>query len=230
MSVKQLNDLQCLEQDLAAREQAMAKAQAAIGESRELKQARDNLVQAYSELNALNAEQKLTEYSINDISAKMAVANESLYSGRVKNPKELQNLQHELDLLLAQRNPLEEKDITLMEQVEAAEIKVKQRKEELTLAENIWLADQQSLKCQIEANRQAIEALRTKRQNTVMAIPAEDLALYNQLKKIRGWGIAKVVQGTCGSCRLNLSSAEIQRAHAGQSVTCSSCGRILFFE
>ena len=230
MGIRELYHLQCVEQNLAESEQGLAKLKAEVGESPALRQAKLNLSQAKAELNAIKNEQKEVEYAIADISAKMAVANESLYSGRIKNPKELQSLQHEITSLQSQRNPLEEKDLSLMERSEASEVKVRTRSAELAEAEAKWQAEQQKLISDIKAAGDALETLKQKRAGILAAIPAADLAMYNQVKKAHGWGLARVEQGTCGRCRLTLSTAELQRARTGQTVACSSCGRLLFFD
>ncbi len=230
MSVKQLFNLQVLEQDIEANELALAKAQASIGESPALKRAKANVIEANNGLSMVKAEQKTTEYSIADISAKINAANESLYSGRVKNPKELQNLQQEIVSLQAQRNPLEDRELSLMEMAEAAEIKAKQQGEELGQVEKKWLGEQEHLAKEVEAVKQKIQGLKQQHTESLKLIATSELALYNQLKRTRGWGIARVEQGTCGRCRLSLSTAEVQRARAGQTVACSSCGRLLYFE
>ena len=230
MSVKQLFELQCLEQDLEANEMSLAKFKAAIGESLEVKNARANLLEADNELVIVKAKQKTTEYSLTDISAKIDAANESLYSGRVKNPKELQNLQHEINSLQSQRNLLEETDLSLMEKVEAAETRVKQISDELSRVEQKWRSEQEHLLIEVEALKQLIQANKRRHGEILASIASSEITLYNQLKKTRVWGITPVEQGTCGRCRLSLSTAEMQRARAGQMVSCSSCGRLLYFE
>lgn len=230
MSVRQLYELQCLEQDIEAVEQALATSMAAVGESQALKEAKATLAQAIAEVNVTKAEQKNTEIGITDISAKIEKATESLYSGRIKNPKELQSLQQDISSLQSQRNPLEEKALSLMEKNETLENRVKQLCGELTQVEKEWLVEQHSLHTRIETNKQRLAELRQKWTSMTAAIPPADLSAYNQLKKTRGWGVARMEQGTCGRCRLNLSTSEIQRARAGQVVSCSSCGRLIYFE
>jgi predicted nucleic acid-binding Zn-ribbon protein len=228
--VRQLFELQCLEQDIEAIEQALAKSIAAVGESRALKEVKTKLAQAVSEINATKAEQKNTEIGITNISAKIEKATESLYSGRIKNPKELQSLQQDISSLQSQRNPLEEKVLSLMEMYEKLGDKVKQLSQDLAQVEKEWLVEQHSLRSRIENDKQRLAELRQKWPSMTAAIPPADLAAYNQLKKTRGWGVARMEQGTCGRCRLNLSTSEIQRARSGQVVSCSSCGRLIYFE
>jgi hypothetical protein len=83
----------------------VARSQAQLGDSPALKQARINLAQARSSLDGLAKEQRETESAVSDLSAKMAAANESLFSGRSHNPKELQNLQQDLGTLRAPLAP-----------------------------------------------------------------------------------------------------------------------------
>ncbi len=230
MGIRELYDFQRLEQDIAAGEQALAKAQAQVGESPALKQAKDSLAQAESEFAAVRSEQKTTEYALADITAKMAVANESLYSGRIKNPKELQNLQRELASLQTQRDPLEEKSLTLMEKAEQAEGRVRHRRDELTAADSKWEAEQAALLQKIQTGEKMLRALKLKRTDAIAKIPASEMALYSQLRKTHIWAVARLEQGSCGHCRLTQSTAVVQRARGGHLANCSSCRRLLFYE
>ena len=229
MSIKQLYDLQCLEQEIAAGEQALAKNRAQIGESPALKQARANLVQANKDLGTIQAEQKTTEYAIADLSAKMTIASEALYSGRLNNPKELQNLQRELTLWQTQRDPLEERGLVLLEKAEQTEEVRRRRHEELVITEAEWQTEQTIVSNRIEIAEKALEALKSKYTGARLQIPTGDISLYDQLRKTRGWAIARLEQGACGHCHLGLSTAALQRARSGQIVNCQNCGRLLFY-
>ena len=230
MSIKQLYDFQCLEQNLSASELSLAQDRAQVGESAALKQARANLKQVNEDLASIRAEQKDTEYAIADLSAKMAVANESLYSGRLKNPKELQNLQRELMSLQAQRDPLEEKSLTLMERAEQTEELERCRQTEFAAAEVQWQTEQAALSEKIALAEKALGALKVQCVAARSQITSVDIASYDQLRKTHGWAIARMEQGICGYCRLGMSTAALQRVRGGQMVYCSSCGRLLFCE
>jgi predicted nucleic acid-binding Zn-ribbon protein len=230
VSIRQLYQLQTLEEGIVFKEQVLAQALSHLGESPALKHAKAKLAEARNALEAAAKEQRATEAAIADLTSKMTAARESLYSGRIKNPKELQNLQRELEIFKAQCDPLEEKDLGLMEKIEAWQASVKQRVAELAMAENVWQNEQISLLHEIEAAKQILAELRVKHEQFLPGLPPAELKLYVQTKQMRGQAVARVVQGTCGKCRLNLSSAENQRVHSGQTVPCSSCGRLLFFE
>ncbi len=230
MSIHQLFHLQCLEQEIADEEHNLAGKQASMGTSPELRQARTNLSLAQAGLEALRKEQKDAEYAIADLSSKMTVAHESLYSGRIKNPKELQNLQHEYDNLKAQRDPLEEKVLLLMEQIDASGSEIARLDIVLSGVEAAWKEDQKVLQAEIAAIKQALAELEAQKDTALPAIAREELSLYQQVKQMRGQAIARVEQGACTMCRISLSSAEAQRVRTGAMVYCSSCGRLLFLE
>ena len=222
--------MQCLEQQIEAAGQALAANRAALGESAALRQARANLAEAVSSLDNLTREQKNTENATADITAKMTVAHESLYSGRVKNPKELQNLQTEYDHLKAQRDLLDDKALSLMERSEAARSEQGRFNIALTVATGRWQQEQQNLGADITRLESEIIELQVVLKQALPGIDRESLAVYQKMKDARGWPISRVEKGICGRCRINLSSAELQRARSGALVGCSSCGRLLFFE
>jgi predicted nucleic acid-binding Zn-ribbon protein len=230
MSVRQLYQLQCLDLEIESAEKSLADAQAKLNENKELLQARAGRAAAQSELDALLKTQKGNDDAIADITAKITVTNESLYSGRVSNPKELGSLQQELDSLIKQRNPLEDRALSLMEQVESAKARLDEAGEQLKAVESRMREEHKSLHAQIDELNAGLAGLGEKRTQALASIPADEVSFYSDIKTRRGVAVARIDRGTCGSCRISLSSAELQRARGGRIVQCSSCRRILFFE
>lgn len=230
MSVRQLYQLQLLELEIESAEKASARAQARLNDNEELRQAKAALAAAQSELDALLKTQKDTDWAISDITAKMTVANESLYSGRVRNPKELTSLQQELEGFKHQRDPLEEKAMTLMEKIESQQSRLKQRDAELKAVESRLREEHKTLHAQIDELKAKLAELHEQHSQAIAVIPPDEARFYADLKKRRGVAVARVDKGTCGSCRISLSSAELQRARSGKLAQCSSCTRVLFFE
>lgn len=66
------------------------------------------------------------------------------------------------------------------------------------------------------------------RQAVASEVTPQTLELYEGVKSKKGQAVAKVEQGRCQGCRLNLPINEWQRARVGDVVQCSSCGRILY--
>jgi len=230
MSVRQLYRLQCLELEIESAEQSSARAQAKLGEDEELRHAKAIVAKSQSELDGLLQQQKENDWAISDITAKMTVANESLYSGRVRNPKELTSLQQELEGFKHQRDPLEEKAMNFMEKIENVQAHLKKLDAELKTVEGRLREERKTLHAQLGELAVKLAALKEQHSQALASIPPDEAHFYADLKKRRGIAVARVEQGTCGSCRISLSSTELQRARSGKIVQCSSCSRILFSE
>jgi len=230
MSVRQLYRLQCLDLEIESAEQSSARAQAKLGEDEELRQAKAIVAKSQSELDGLLQQQKENDWAISDITAKMTVTNESLYSGRVRNPKELTSLQQELEGFKHQRDPLEEKAMNFMEKIENVQAHLKKLDAELKTVEGRLREERKTLHAQLGELAVKLAALKEQHSQALASIPPDEAHFYADLKKRRGIAVARVEQGTCGSCRISLSSTELQRARSGKIVQCSSCSRILFSE
>jgi hypothetical protein len=230
MSVRQLNQLQNLDLEIESAEKSSAAAQAKLNENEELRRAKAILAEHQAELDALLRQQKETDWSISDITGKMTVTNESLYSGRVRNPKELSGLQHELVALKKQRDPLEEIAMGLMEKIEVAQKQIQKIEEDLKSLESRLGEEHARLRSHIEELGAKLTSLREERNRVVSSITPEEIRFYSEIKIRRGVAVANVDKGTCGRCRISLSSAELQRARSGKLTQCSSCSRILYYE
>ena len=230
MSVRQLNQLQDTDLQIESADKSSALAQAKLNENEELRRAKALLARSRSELDALLKLQKESDWSISDITGKMTVANESLYSGRVRNPKELASLQQELQALKKQRDPLEETAMGYMEKIEAAQKQLNITEGGLKSLESRLGEEHKSLHSRIEELTAKLASLKEDRKKIVSAIPPEEVRFYSEIKTRRGVAVAKIDKGTCGSCRISLSSAELQKARSGKMAQCSSCSRILYFE
>jgi predicted nucleic acid-binding Zn-ribbon protein len=229
MSVaKQLYELQELDLEIDSQEQALARATSQLGESQALLRARDQLQSEQKRLEELRRKQHSAEDEIEDISTKLAPAEKKLFSGDIKNPKELSSLQHEVEVLKAKRNQMEEKALEIMEQVELDETSVAGTSRELEKVQAEWQRQQQALADSIARLKAVLADLKGKRQLILGELSPQVVKLYEGLKKERGTAVARVEQGICRGCRISLPTTELQQARSGNLVKCSSCGRILF--
>jgi len=229
MSVaKQLYELQELDLEIDSQEQALAQATSQLGESQALLRAQSQLQSEQKRLEELQRKQHSAEDEIEDISTKLAPAEKKLFSGDIKNPKELSSLQHEVEVLKAKRNQMEEKALEIMEQVELCETSVAGTGSELEKVKAEWQRQQQALSDSIERLKAVLADLKDKRQLLLGELSPQVVELYQGLRKERGTAVARVEQGICRGCRISLPTTELQQARSGNLVKCSSCGRILF--
>ena len=226
--VKQLYQLQEVELEIESNEQALAQIASQLGESQAVVRARTKLKLEQQHLEELRRQQHAAEWEIEDLVSKLTTAEGKLYSGRIKNPKELTNLQHEVDGLRIRRDQLEDKALAIMDRVELSTTSVDTLSNELKTLEAEWYSQQQQLSTNMEQLRTTLSDLKHKRQLLSVKIDPQAIELYQELKKQRRQAVAKVEQGICRGCRISLPTTELQRARGDSLVQCSSCGRILF--
>ena len=225
---KQLYQLQEVELEIESGEQALAQIVSQLGESQVVVRARTELKLKQQHLEELRRQQHSAEWEIEDLVSKLTPAEGKLYSGRIKNPKELTNLQHEVDGLRIRRNQLEDKALEIMDQVELSTASVATLSNELKTLEAEWHSQQQQLSANMEQLKTTLSDLKHKQQLLSAKIDPQATEFYQELKKHKGQAVAKVEQGICRGCRISLPTTELQRARGDSLVQCSSCGRILF--
>ena len=227
---RNLYQLQQLELELEALKSTGNAVEARLKDSRALDEAAARLETAQRCLDELKKKQHTLDWEIEDISGKLEKESEALYSGRIKNPKELSSLQHDAEGLKSRKDGLEEAALELMEQVERAEDDVAQKSRELKKLEEERLLQKQTLSAELEKLNTSLVELEARRRQATVEIDRAAVELYGELKKQKGRAVAVVEQGVCRGCGLSLSSAWLQRARGSELVRCSSCGRILFLE
>lgn len=225
---KQLYQLQEVDLELESNEQALNQIASQLGESQTVVRAQTEFTLAHQHLEELRRQQHSVEWEIDSLVNKLATVEEKLYSGKIRNPKELTNLQHEVDALKARRAQLEDKALEIMDQVELATASVASIRSELKRLEAKWHRQQQQLSTDIEQLKTILSDLKHKRQLLSVKIDTGAVEFYHELKKQKGTAVAKVEQGLCRGCRISLSTTKLQQARSGSLVQCSSCGRILF--
>lgn len=161
---------------------------------------------------------------------KIEQAESNLYSGRVQNPKELQDLQKDIASLKKHITVLEERELESMIKAENAENELQSAKTKLELAqarlgnEHKKLMDEQST-LMIELGR-----LGEEREAALAPIDSGALQTYENLRQQkRGVAVAEITDNACASCGTMLNAALQQNARSqNQLAHCSSCGRILY--
>lgn len=225
---RQLYKLQEIDLEIDAEERSLKEMLGKLGASRELARARDKLASEQQRLGELKKQQHSSEIDVDDLADKILKAEEELYSGRIKSPKELTSLQHEVNLFKEKRDELETEVLEIMGQVELAEAAVAMNGGEIKKLEAAWQGQQQQLTADIEKLKSNLVDVKQKREQSAAEIEPQALESYALLRQQKGQAVAKVEQGVCRGCRISLPFSDMQRVKSGSVVQCSSCGRILF--
>jgi uncharacterized protein len=202
---------------------------ARLVETEELIEAREAAAAAETELADLRRRQRAIETELKDLDAKIRPLEEKLYGGSIRNPKELSDLQREVELLKAQRSKIEDEGLAGVDAVETAEATLATARQSAATIEADWRADQEGLrvnKARIEGESALLDAERARQAANLDPL---SLGQYEKLRSVRqGRAVAHIERGTCGGCRISLPTHIVQRARGGSElVPCPSCERIL---
>ena len=225
---RDLFQLQEVDTALEANLQAQKKLSAQIGESQLVLKAKAKLAEELKNLETLSAQQKSTEWEIDDLTNKIKDTEKKLFGGKIFNSKELSSLQQETNELKKRRSTLEDKSLGLMDELELTRKAINGSKEELSKLEIQWQGQQKQFVVELLQLKASQTVLESNRQQITALIDADTLFTYQELRKRKGVAVAKVEQGICQGCRITLPNTDLQRAKGGGVVRCSSCGRIIF--
>lgn len=225
---RQLYHLQEADLEIESDEQRLKQMVSQLGENRAVVAAQAKLTSEQQRLDELAHQQHTIEWEIDDLLGKITATEEQLYSGRIKNPKELASLQHEVELLKAKRDQLENSVLEIMTRVELAEAGVAAASGDFKQLEAEWHKQQRQLSADVETLKSKLSGLKQERQLLAPEIDSQAVEVYAKLRKQKGQAVAKVEQGICRGCRITLPVGDLQRTRSGNLVQCSSCGRILF--
>ena len=229
MSVaRQLYQLQEIDLEIADEERKLEQAVSQLGKDEVIVAAQEKLKAARGKLEELRHQQRSLEWEIDDLASKIKTVDDQLYGGRINNPKELSNLQHEVELLKAKRAGVETKDLEIMDQVESVEAGVAALSHELEATTTEWQREQKQMRKEKAALEDSLSDLRQKRGAMTAEIDPKVLTLYEQLRKNKKWAVARVEQGICRGCRISLPTSELQQVRSSALVQCGSCSRILY--
>jgi len=225
---KKLFELQLLETDIASKEQAVEDITARLEDDSLLKRAKTELESEQKYLKELKERQHSLEREIEDLNEKLSSDKNALYGGSIKNPKELENLQHDVENLKKRLDALEDKALVVMEEAEKVEMAVADSQQKLKRLEEEQINLKQELNKERDEITVSLNELKKKRELVLGDIDQETYKLYCLLKEQKKTAVARLERGACRSCGIAITSAWQQRARSGELVKCTSCGRILY--
>ncbi len=225
---KQLYELQELDTDIEHTTQTLALKTVQLGKREALDAAHALLAAEQKHLEEMKHQRRTAEGEVDDVLSKITAAEQQLYGGRVTNPKELSNFQHEIKTMKDMNDQLENKALEIIEQLETSEKRAAALTADYAKLEEEWKKEQQQLAADIELLKKTLADLNEKRRQLIEQIEPAAVNLYERIRQQKKQAVAKVEQGICRTCRISLSANILQKARSGQPVLCGSCGRILF--
>lgn len=187
------------------------------------------LITAEATLHEVNAQAKNLELELSGLVQKIQEVDALVYSGKIKNPKELQERNDEVESLRRRQTNLEAQlaeaqniQSTAQQDHTAAQLVLEQVLANRDIDQTELIEEREQL------NRQ-IDTILRKRKAKVQEVPKETFEHYRNLRKRkRGQAIALLRGDSCTACGIEQPSSDVQRILQGnEMIYCIGCGRIL---
>lgn len=179
----------------------------------------------------LTAAQEKADADVEQVKARRKRDQDRMDQGLISNPKDLERMQHELASLERRIATLEDEELEVMEDLEAAQTELAAMQTDLAETEErlaVLTATRDEQYADIDAR---LKELTVDRESLAAALPADLLGLYDKLRANKGGvGAAELRARQCGGCMLSLDAAEladIRAKGADEVVRCEQCQRIL---
>lgn len=224
-----LHKLQTIDSDLDERRARVRAIKAALEDDNELRQAQDEVATLNATLQPQDARIKDLNLEIQTVGTQSSQLSTRLYSGKVGNPKELQDIQDKIAELKRRHEQLENMLLETMITADDLREELADANTRLAQVETAWSASQAELSEELQTKRREIKKLKVLRETAVGTLDPQSLALYDSLRTNRqGMAVAVLDGEACGVCGVRQTSVLVHQTRQGQAITtCASCGRIL---
>lgn len=201
-----------------------------LGSDARINQAEEFFVEKKAIYHDLQTRLRDIEAIINEKRVKIEQSEASLYGGGIKNPKELQDVQKEIESLRMNILKLEDSQLEIMFEMETAEKSVISAEEELKTVTSFVFGEHSQLIAERDGLEKELLKLTKERSVGAAQINQEDYNLYENLrKKNKGIAVAVIEDSCCSACGVALTPAECQAAKSPTAKKyCTSCGRLLY--
>lgn len=200
----------------------------------ELMQARqeagESLVEATTVVGDLEAGVARAESDLTPVRARLERDQKRIDDGSVTDSKTLKGLLDEVEYLKGRIAELEDVELQVMGDLEAAQAvhaRITETKGDVEeqLREQVAQRDEEVARLKAEAKEVA-----ARRQAEAAAVPGDLLALYEKLRASRGTGAGELNHGRCSGCQLEIPASDLARyrkAPLNEVLRCVECDRIL---
>ena len=226
-----LLQLQAADGEIDAALKRLAEIEAWFGDHSALEQAEHRARTSASLAAESRANLRSRELELKSMEARQSALEKKLYGGSIHNPKELESLERESQMLQHSHGKLEDGVLSLMDSTEQVEHEAhdlqaqwERASEARALAEQARAQERAVLTQNIATRRATVEALRAR-------LKPEQVDTYDRMRKRGGLVVAAVQGHRCGACGITLAQTVVELAREPDSlVQCDSCGRILCSE
>lgn len=226
--IQQLYRLQQMDTEIRQKKQRLTEVLRAQKETEALLAAREREKTAVSALKKWQGSHSNLNLELGSLNSKAKSAENRLYSGNVKNPKELTDLQDQIAAMGRQRDVLEEQMLETMIMLEDADTEAKAAAAARAKEEATWQQAQAAYKDEQNQLALRLHQLIEARPGRVAHIEPKLLHDYERIGQRHGGEAVAVLKiNMCQGCRITVSANVIKDVGEGKVTHCGGCGRIL---
>jgi uncharacterized protein len=179
----------------------------------------------------LKREQSKAEADVEQVTSRITRDRSRLDAGQVSSPKELENLQSEIESLLRRQSDLEDVELEVMERRESTESRLAAARDERNkVADDIQSVTARRDEILADLGEQSGKAA-DERAAVAAEEPADLIDLYEKLRVQHGGvGAAALRRGQCQGCHLTMNTVDLNAIRAAapdEVLRCEECRRIL---
>ncbi|MGQ9598708.1 MAG: zinc ribbon domain-containing protein [Anaerolineae bacterium] len=228
--VRQFYRLQLVDAELAERRAQLADIEASLGETDDVIRARQAVVEGEGNVARWRKELRALELEIDGLNDKLKRNQDRLYSGQIRNPKELSSLHNEANALRRRRSELEDRQLEAMIALEEEEAELAERQARLRQIEATWHQEQEALLTRKQGLELLLDELEKQRKELRTRLSAADRALYDELtRRLAGTAVALLKQGICQVCGVDVPVSMARAVERGEGIhRCPVCERLLY--
>src|SRR5882724_2840545 len=187
------------------------------------------LDQAKERAKQLESDRKNLELEVE--AKKQLIAKYSLQQFQTRKNEEYRALQHEIESCKEDIRKIEDRELELMEQAELAQKDVARKTQAGAEVKNLVEDQVGQLSAREQGLQKELAELETNREELAQAAGDVARGRYERLLRNKGENVVVGVQhGVCGGCHMRVPPQLLVTCQAQQEiVTCSNCGRILYY-
>jgi predicted nucleic acid-binding Zn-ribbon protein len=196
----------------------------------ELRLAKESAEKAEASFGSAQRTLHQDENAVRDQRIKIEQIESSLYSGTVRIPKELQDLQNDVASLKRHLATLEDRQLDAMIAFDDAGAAHRAAQADLQTITAHSLQKNQALVEERDSLLKEVEKLNAERLAIKSAVTTDILEQYESLRQQRrGVAVTVVTDNSCSACGSTLAPLQVQNARFSADLSfCPSCGRILY--
>jgi predicted nucleic acid-binding Zn-ribbon protein len=176
-------------------------------------------------------EVRKAENDVDAVRSRSSKDQDLLDSGNVSDSKALTELQHEVTSLARRQAELEDEEIEILQKLEDAQGSLKEIRAALERVREELGAAENALTVATAEIGAELDVLNAERAAAAASVPADLMKLYEKLRADNGGiGAAKLTQGRCDGCRIQLNPVALtaaRNAADSELLRCEECRAIL---